>query len=83
MGGSYILVGSNLEKCWKIWKNGRFSGRIRTDWRKTARVDMAGLGSIGYTMLMILDYKLYTHSDLPYGLVVRIPAFHAGGPGSI
>ena len=21
--------------------------------------------------------------DLPYGLVVRIPAFHAGGPGSI
>ena len=22
-------------------------------------------------------------SGLPYGLVVRIPAFHAGGPGSI
>ncbi len=21
--------------------------------------------------------------QLPYGLVVRIPAFHAGGPGSI
>ena len=21
--------------------------------------------------------------NLPYGLVVRIPAFHAGGPGSI
>ena len=22
-------------------------------------------------------------SDLPYGLVVRIPGFHPGGPGSI
>ena len=22
-------------------------------------------------------------AGLPYGLVVRIPAFHAGGPGSI
>ena len=23
------------------------------------------------------------HTGVPYGLVVRIPAFHAGGPGSI
>ena len=30
-----------------FWKNGRFSGRIWPDWGNTARVDMAGLGSIG------------------------------------
>lgn len=36
------------------------------------------------------SYFLFRHSSLslvfsliPYGLVVRIPAFHAGGPGSI
>ena len=52
MGGSYILVGSNLEKCGKCGKNGRFSGRIRPDWGNTARADMAGLGSIG----LRLDY---------------------------
>ena len=40
-------MGSNLEKCGKFWKNGRFSGRIRPDWGNTARADMAGLGSIG------------------------------------
>ena len=32
----------------------------------------------GYTRLKLPDI-----SGLPYGLVVRIPAFHAGGPGSI
>ena len=47
MGGLYILVGSNLEKCRKFWENGRFSWRIRQDWGNTARADMAGLGSIG------------------------------------
>ena len=31
----------------KIWKNGRFSGRIWPDWGNTARADMAGLWSIG------------------------------------
>ena len=36
-----------MEKCGKIWKNGRFSGRIWPDWGNTARADMAGLGSIG------------------------------------
>ena len=46
MGGSYFLFGSNLEKCGKMWKNGRFSGRIWPDWGNTAWVDMAGLGSI-------------------------------------
>ena len=38
-----------------FWKNvdifgkkiGRFSGQIWPDWGNTARVDMAGLGSIG------------------------------------
>ena len=34
MGGSYYLLGSNL-------------GQIWPDWGNTARVDMAGLGSIG------------------------------------
>ena len=47
MSSSYFFMGSNLEKCGKFWKNGRFSGRIRPDWGNTARADMAGLGSIG------------------------------------
>ena len=32
MGGKCVLVGPNLEKCGKFWKNGRFSGRIWPDW---------------------------------------------------
>ena len=51
MGGSYFLFGSNLEKCGKMWKNGRFSGRIWPDWGNTAWADMAGLGSIGLKVL--------------------------------
>ena len=50
MGGSYILVGSNLENCGNFWKKGRFSRRIRPDWGNTARADMARLGSIGLTI---------------------------------
>ena len=47
MGGLYFLEGSFLEKCGKIWKNGRFSGRLRPDWGNTAWAATAGLGSIG------------------------------------
>ena len=47
MGGKYILVGSNLEKCGFFLENSRFSGRIWPDWGNTAWADMAGLGSIG------------------------------------
>ena len=47
MGGYYFLVGSNLEKYGKFWKNDCFSGRIWHDWGNTAWADMAGLGSIG------------------------------------
>ena len=36
-----------MEKCGKIWKNGRFSGRIWPDWGNTARAATAGLGSKG------------------------------------
>ena len=36
-----------MEKCGKMWKNGRFSGRLRPDWGNTARAAMAGLVSIG------------------------------------
>ena len=45
--GKYFLNGSFLEKCGKIWKNSRFSGRLRPDWGNTARPDTAGLGSKG------------------------------------
>ena len=45
--GKYFLKCSILEKYGKIWKNGRFSGRLWPDWGNTARADMAGLGSIG------------------------------------
>ena len=47
MGGCYFLLGSNLEKYGKFWKNGRFSGRIWPDWGNTTWADLAGLGSIG------------------------------------
>ena len=56
MGGSYFLLGSNLEKYGKFWKNGRFSGRIWPDWGNTTWADLAGLGSIGlsYTVCSIV-----------------------------
>ena len=47
MSGSYFLHGFILEKCGIFLKNGRFSGRILSDWGNTAWADMAGLGSIG------------------------------------
>ena len=43
----YSLVGSILEKCGFLFKNGHFSRRIRPDWGNTALADMAELGSIG------------------------------------
>ena len=45
--GKYFLDCSFLEKCGKIWKNGRFSGRLRPDWGKNAWAATAGLGSKG------------------------------------
>ena len=33
--------------------------------------------------IVIMHYCPIVVIDVPYGLVVRIPAFHAGGPGSI
>ena len=47
MCGQYFFAGSNLEKCGKFWKNGRFSGRIWPAWGYTTWADMAGLGSKG------------------------------------
>ena len=47
MSSSWILMGSNLEKCGHFRKNCRFSGQIWQDWGNTVRADMAGLGSIG------------------------------------
>ena len=41
-----FLNGSILEKCGKIWKNGRFSGLLRPDWGNTTLAATAGLGSI-------------------------------------
>ena len=47
ISGKYFYLGSILEKCGKIWKNGCFSGRLWPDWGNTTRAAMAGLGSIG------------------------------------
>ena len=33
--------------------------------------------------MIIIGLKSFLGQAIPYGLVVRIPAFHAGGPGSI
>ena len=33
--------------------------------------------------MLATDSQTCHSQRLPYGLVVRIPAFHAGGPGSI
>ena len=64
MGGLYFLLSSNLEKCGKFGKNGRFSGRIWPDWGNTTRADLAGLGSIGLTLceiFKILDFGLSSY----------------------
>ena len=50
--GKYFLEGCLLEKCGKIWKNGRFTGRPRPDWGNTTWVAMAGLGSIGLNVFL-------------------------------
>ena len=63
LSGLYLLWGSILEKKWKIWKNGHFSGRIWPDWGNTTRADMAVLGSIG---LMVLERNC-TCSDIQEG----------------
>ena len=46
----YFSVCSLSEKCGKIWKNDRFSGRLRPDRGNTAWVATAGLGSIGLSI---------------------------------
>ena len=53
MSSSYFLYGSIFEKCGNFLKNGRFSGRIWPDWGNTARMDMAGLGSIGLNINIV------------------------------
>ena len=63
MGGCYFLLGSNLEKYGKFWKNGRFSGRIWPDCGNTTRADLAGLGSIG---LMIACFRFETEFHFEY-----------------
>ena len=57
--GKYFFAGSNLEKCRKFWKNGRFSGRIWPDRGNTAWADMAGLGSKGHIPGAPLYENLY------------------------
>ena len=37
-------MGSNLEKCGNMWKNGRFSGRIWPDWGYTTWADFGRIG---------------------------------------
>ena len=66
MGGYYFFVGSNLEKCGKLWKNGRFSGRIWPDWGNTAWADMAGLGSIGLILINVVSTISKTGLSLFY-----------------
>ena len=61
--GLYFLDSSPLEKCGNFWKNGRFSGRILQDWGNTARADMAGLGSIGLRVdIIVMPYDIYNLS---------------------
>ena len=52
--GKYLLDCSILEKCGKIWKNGRFSGRLRSDWGNTTRAATAGLGSKGLNQNFVI-----------------------------
>ena len=54
ISGKYFFLCSILEKCGKIWKNGRFSGRLRPDWGNTTRAATAGLGSIGLKISYLL-----------------------------
>ena len=57
ISGSYFLKGSILEKCGILLKNSGFSRRIWLDWGNTARADMAGLGSIGLTMMITMMFQ--------------------------
>ena len=59
ISGLYFFWGFILEKCGNLWKNGRFSGRIRPDWGNTARADMAGLGSIGLIKRYVDKNEIY------------------------
>ena len=69
MSGSYSLYVSILEKCGNFLKNGRFSGRIWTDWGNTTRADMAELGSIGLT----------SRGFPSLGIGITLPIFHESG----
>ena len=75
MSGSYLLYDSILENCGNFWKNGRFSGRIWRDWGKTARADMAGLGSIlsAENLLPMLCYKAATLQHLTAAEYYSLP----------
>ena len=59
MGGSYILVGSNLEKYGKFWKNSRFSGRIRPDTAGLGKYCTGGYGRIG--VYRVNAHGIYRH----------------------
>ena len=68
--GKNFLDCSILEKCGKIWKNSRFSGRLRPDRGHTARAATAGLGSKGLILLKLNSVKcmLYINRPLYTGL---------------
>ena len=55
-----------MEKCGKFWKNVCFSGGIWPDWGKTARADMAGLGSIGLKDHSMVMSNLPTNDAYSY-----------------
>ena len=62
--GKYFLDCSFLEKCGKIWINGRFSGWLGPDWRNTARAATAGLGSKGLSRHIALKMRVPATCDV-------------------
>ena len=65
ISGSYFLKGCILEKCGIFLKNGCFSGQIWPDWGNTARADMAGLGSIGISIISNVISILKMYQNFP------------------
>ena len=66
ISGKYFLLCFILEKCGKIWKNNRFSGRLRLDWGDTTRAATAGLGSIG--LIQAIYERIQT---VPWLMVIK------------
>ena len=70
-----------MEKYGKIWKNGRFSGRLRPDWGHTAWAATAGLGSKGLKsglseIRIVSHFSLSLFISIVYRIIGKYVSFN-------